>query len=372
MTSAARTFAVVGAGLAGAATAWRLASAGEDVVLIEAHQPATVLGSSHGSARIFRHAYPDGFHARLTMRALDGWSELEDAGGVDLLRVTGGLDFGARRDLAGIARSLADLGIEHEVVDRDDAAERWSHIAFDGPAVYHPGAGVVDADLAVRTMVALAVAAGARVLTESPVRAITKSSTGYRVSGTAFELDAAVVVVCAGAWLPELLGDLPLPDGVRQRFPQLTVSQQQAFHFPFPAGVTEWPVYVHKDELSVYCLPGGRDAGGAGFKIAEHDGGGVTTASTRDGIVDDTARARVIRYVERYLPSVTPEPYAELTCLYTSTPSERFIIDEFDGLVIASPCSGHGAKFAPLLGELIAGAATGTPAPAPFRLAAHA
>ncbi len=121
----------------------------------------------------------------------------------------------------------------------------------------------------------------------------------------------------------------------------------------------------------MYGLPGGRDVGQAAFKLAEHDGGTVTTASGRDGVVDPGSRERIIHYVEQYVPGVDATPIAETTCLYTSTSSTDFIIDSVEGLVIASPCSGHGAKFAPVLGELIADVARGGTAPAPFQLAAH-
>lgn len=355
---------VVGAGLAGSATAWRLAQRGDDVTLVEAFSPAHPGGSSHGSARIFRHAYPDRFHAELTVRALEGWRELEAESGEPVLRITGGLDFGAQRDLDGIAASLASLGLPHERLSADAARERFPHITFTGPAVYHPGAGVLDADLAVRTMVDRAELAGATVLVNSPVLSVGRVVGGWEVRLADRTITADRVVLTVGAWLPEFLNGIA--------FPPLTVSQQQAFFFAFPEQFAgPWPIFVYKDEASVYALPGGYDVGGAAFKIAEHDGKNVTTARDRDGIVQPEARERIIRWVEANLPGVDPTPVGETTCLYTSTPSEDFVIDSVDGLVIASPCSGHGAKFAPLLGELIADVAHGGTAPRPFQLASH-
>lgn len=359
------SFVVAGAGLAGAATAWRLASGGDEVTLIEAVVPAHAGGSSHGSARIFRHAYPDRFHAELTVRALEQWRELESLAGVELVRRTGGLDFGAHRDLDGIAASLASLGLTHERLSRDAARERFPHLAFDTDVVWHEGAGVIDAELAVQSMVRLAAEAGATVVTGEPVDSVVRNGSGWRVGFGDHTVVADVVVLTVGAWLPELLPDLPVPP-----FPPLTVSQQNAFFFERPADLPDWPIFVHKGDLSVYSLPAHRDMPAA-FKIAEHDGGSRTTASGRDGVVDPAARERIIAYVREFIPAAAPEPIAEQTCLYTSTPSENFIIDSFDGLVIASPCSGHGAKFAPLLGSIIAGAARGTPAPEPFLLASH-
>ena len=73
----------------------------------------------------------------------------------------------------------------------------------------------------------------------------------------------------------------------------------------------------------------------------------------------------MVDYVRRYLPGLDPEPYAETTCLFTNTPNEDFIIDRVDNLTILSPCSGHGAKFAPLIGQWAADLATGAGRPAP-------
>ena len=78
----------------------------------------------------------------------------------------------------------------------------------------------------------------------------------------------------------------------------------------------------------------------------------------------------MVDYVRKYLPGLDPEPYAETTCLFTNTPNEDFVIDRADGLTVLSPCSGHGAKFAPLIGQWAAGLATGTDdVPARFRQA---
>ncbi|TXK18741.1 FAD-dependent oxidoreductase [Homoserinibacter sp. GY 40078] len=369
---------VVGAGLAGSATAWRLAQQGREVVLVEAVRPAHAGGSSHGSARIFRHAYPDRMYAELTVRALAGWRELEAASGRGVLTTTGGLDFGAHRPVDEMARVLDEVGLESEILDPDAARERWPHLAFDTRVLTQPDAGVIDAETAVREMTRLAVESGARLETGWRLASVEDTRTGLRlVSTDGGVLDASVVVVAAGGWLPELLDALPLPDAARAALPEFRVSQQQAFHFRFPdaapADPADWPIFVDKGRLSVYSLPGGRDADWAGFKIAEHDGGHDTTASGRDGLVDPAARERIVGYVRERLPEIDPTPYAETTCLYTSTPSEDFVIDRVGRIVLASPCSGHGAKFAPLLGELIGGLATGDgDVPDRFRLTAGA
>jgi sarcosine oxidase len=270
-----------------------------------------------------------------------------------------------------IARALAAEGVPHTLFTPPEARERWPQLAFDTEVLHHPDAGVVDADLAVRTALRRAAELGGVIHSGWPVAAVRRRGSGYVVSSAAGHapIEADVVIVAAGPWLPELLGSLPVD---ARAFPRFRVTQQQIFHFrsrlPAP-----WPVFVHQEELCVYGLPGGRDVDAGMVKVAEHDAGRVTTASGRDGEVDPDARARLVDYVSRFVPGLVPEPSHEATCLYTNTPSENFLIDRVDGLVILSPCSGHGAKFAPTVGRIAAELATGTRTRTlpPFSLEAH-
>src|SRR6185437_2816738 len=108
---------IVGAGLAGAATAWAASRRGLSVVLLEQFGPGHALGSSHGSARIVRRAYGDTLYTQLTGRAFELWQVLGHDPDAPLLRLLGGLDFGADRDVPAIASRLADVGAEHELLD---------------------------------------------------------------------------------------------------------------------------------------------------------------------------------------------------------------------------------------------------------------
>jgi glycine/D-amino acid oxidase-like deaminating enzyme len=175
-------------------------------------------------------------------------------------------------------------------------------------------------------------------------------------------------VVAAGAWLSPLTSDLV-------RLPALTVTEQTVFHFaPHHEPARPWPIFICWDDTDeCYGLPGGRDGQVPGaIKMGEVHGGKATTAADRDHAIDPAARARVIAFAEKRLPGLASDPVNEVTCLYTSTANEDFILDRTGPFVIASACSGHGAKFAPLLGEIIANLAAGKPTPDPrFTLAAH-
>ncbi len=367
---------VVGAGLAGTATAWRLAERGHEVTVLERDVPASARGSSHGSARIFRYAYPDPFYARLVRDARRDWDELEAAAGQQLLQPTGSLDFGALREVPLLADVLGNAGVPGEVVAREDAARRWPQIRFDTDVLWHAAAGVLDAQSAVLAMTDLVRRAGGQVLSGWPVAGVERSHTGVVVTGQdGRRLDAERVVIAAGAWLPGLLRGLSLPPSLVSAFPPLQVMQENAFHFPYREGALpqDWPTFIQKTaQIQVYGLPGGRDAGFSGQKVAEYNGGRpLTDASVQTGRVDPANRDRVIAYVRENLPGLVPEPYAETTCLFTNTPDQDFVLDGDERVTVVSACSGHGAKFAPLIGRLVADVVAGTgSAPGRFRLAA--
>jgi sarcosine oxidase len=271
---------------------------------------------------------------------------------------------------------LESVGVEHELLTMADARSRWPEIAVDTDVLWHPGAGVIDAESTVSAMLDAAGRNGARILTDWPVRRVVSTAHGYRLeNGDAGTLDAERIVVAAGGWLPALLDHLPLPAAFRALLPPLQVSQEYVYHFPYRDGAGErvWPTFIHMNEaIHTYSLPGGRDGGYRGQKLAEYHGGRrIPSALDQDGVMDPANRVRIIEYVRRYLPGLLPKPYAETTCLFTNTPTEDFLVDGVDGITLVSPCSGHGAKFAPVMGDIAADAATGD-APAPGRFTTQA
>ncbi|NAZ88582.1 FAD-dependent oxidoreductase [Kineococcus indalonis] len=368
-------YLVVGAGLAGSATAWRLAERGGEVTLVERTEPAAPDGSSHGSARIFRYAYAQRDYVDLAVRADPAWRELERQHGAPLLQRVGALDHGPGRHPRALAAVLAAAGVEHELLGAAAARRRWPQITFDGEVLHQPGGGVLDAQGTVRAMVALAQRHGARVLTGWELARLERTGAGFTAHARdGRRLDAAHVVVSAGGWLPDLLRELPLPAGFLAAFPRLQVMQENAFHFPYrrehPHGT--WPTTIHDPRgWDAYALPGGRDAGWRGHKVALYNAGQpIASAARRTGALDPANRERVTAYVREFLPGLVPEPYAGTACLFTNTPTEDFVVDGADGITVLSACSGHGAKFAPLLGELAADVATGGTAPERFRVGA--
>ena len=249
---------VVGAGLMGSATAWDLSRRGRSVALVEAFEIGHDRGSSHGSSRIFRRAYGDPTYVAMTGRARELWRELELDGGAALLTTTGGLDHGRRRDPAGLAQRLAEAGVPRELLDARAAGARWPQLRFEGPVLFHPEAGVVDADAAVAAATRKAVARGTTLLTGTRVLSVEvvdhAGAERVRVHTDGPTLVADTVVVAAGAWLAHLADRV----GVRVDLPDLRVTQQQVFHFSQRSPAVDLPIFVHKHDLDTFGLPSGR------------------------------------------------------------------------------------------------------------------
>ena len=366
---------VVGAGLMGAAAARSIARGGRRVVVLEQFAAGHRNGSSHGSARIVRRAYGDAMYTALTGQAFELWSEVPSP--APLLRMLGALDFGPGRDVATVAAHLRATRVEHEVMPADEAARRWPGMSFEGDVLFHAQAGTLDADAAVAALLADAVARGAEVRYGSTALALlSPGERGGRGAGDRVrvrladgsDLLASTVVVAAGAWVRSLLDGLVT-------LPPLAVTQQEVFHFPrFDVSAPPWPSVIHERDRAVYHLAGGRDGGPLDDrKLGEHDGGPVVRAGSPADPAPD-ARRRAVDYVRRWLPGLDPTPRDESTCLYTTTPTEDFVLDRVGPVVVCSPCSGHGAKFAPLIGDLVADLVAHRDGAVPdrFRLAAHA
>lgn len=331
---------IVGGGVTGLATAWRLGEAGRDAVVLERFELDHKRGSSHGANRIFRFAYPDPLYVQMAQAALPLWRELERISGDEILRLNGGLDVGDPAVIEGVASALEGCGAAAERLAEPRMRFPW--LAVDGPGVYSPDTGVLAAVRALAAMAGAARRADVQIREGVTVGSLHPGDDGVIVRADAGELRARHCIVAAGAWAPPLLA----PAGVV--FP-VQVTREQVFYFR-PA--IEAVPFIHHGPIVRYGVPA--FAGAPGVKIAEHMTGEQTSAAGRSFELDPEGSARVSTYVERSLPDLDPEPVAFETCLYTTTPDQDFVIDTRGPLIVASACSGHGFKFAPLIGETLA------------------
>ena len=348
---------VIGAGVMGSATARVLAERGLDTVLLEQFPLGHARGSSHGPSRIFRLSYPDPDYVRLAERALPLWRQLEAAAGEELLVTTGGLDVGPVAAECGAA--LEACGTRHEWLSPEEAVARFPAISFEGlgPVLFQPDAGVSLADRTVAAQVRLARAAGCEVLEEEGALRLKESTEGVEVSTGGGTVSARVAVATVGSWAGGLLGEAGFDLAVQPILQQVTyfAPRQTAVPGAEPAIPTfiEWG----SPDLIWYAVPPAGDA--PGLKLGEHVGGVPVDPAMGPFPVDPSRADGHSAYVRRRFPGLAPEPVASETCLYTMTPDEHFVLDRRDNLVIGAGFSGHGFKFGPLIGEVLADLAMG-------------
>ena len=230
---------------------------------------------------------------------------------------------------------------------------------FGKAVVYQPDAGCCDADGTVAALHRRAVAHGAVVRLDVGAVVVEPSADGVVVHASDGDYRSPTAVVACGAWAAKALAGLV-------ELPPLLVTREQIFYFTPGDDGADWPSFIHHRAPAPYVY--GLDTPGVGVKVAEHHTGAPTDADERSFDVDTEGRRRVAEYVETWFPGLRPEPVAAETCLYTTTPTADFVVDRAGPLTVAAGFSGHGFKFTPLIGRLVADLALGRGAPERFRL----
>jgi sarcosine oxidase len=356
---------VVGGGIMGTAAARHLALQRRTTLLLERFSIGHANASSGGPTRIFRFAYEDPDYVRLAIRARPAWDELQDAAGEPLLAVTGNLDVGPtalRR-----ADRLEAAGLAAHRMTAQEARERWPdlHLAPTSDIVFQPDGGVLRAAPAVRAQARLAIEAGADVREMTPVASMNPFEGGVRVlTDRGEEFEAPVAIVSVGAWAGPMLEavgiDLPLRPTLEQASYFRIAASPGADDAPGDSSsrlptLMDWATHVDRPP---YLVPDPFEQEPGHFKAGLHHTGPVVDAAKRTFDVDPVRLEALRRWVHEHVPG-SREPDRTDTCLYTVTPDQDFVLDRVGPLVIASPCSGHGFKFAPLFGGVLADLAMG-------------
>ncbi|MET7402682.1 FAD-dependent oxidoreductase [Dactylosporangium sp. NPDC005572] len=348
---------VAGGGAMGSAAAWQLARRGVDVVLLERFAAGHTNGASHGASRIFRLSYPDPVHIALAREAREGWRELEQLTGEHLLTVTGGADHGDHPDLDGLAAGLAAAGVAHHWLTPREAAERWPGIRFDTRVLFHPDSGRLHADRSVAALQAAAVRSGAVVRHSTPVTSIEvlgEDAVLVHTDGGSYR--ARRIVAAVNAWADRLVGRLaPLPP--------LRVTQEQPAHFAARVPGDDWPSFGHRLADAFYGGVYGLATPGEGIKVGFHGVGPEVDPDRRDFTPEPGQLAALRAYARRWLPGVDADVFAPISCTYTTTPDANFVLDRHGPVVVATGFSGHGFKFTPAIGRVLADLALDGPRP---------
>jgi sarcosine oxidase len=348
---------VVGAGIVGTATARALAGRGAACVLLEQFELGHVRGSSHGPGRVFRLAYPQPDYVALAARALRSWRKLEDAAGEELLVTTGGVYAGEWAERC--AEGLASRGVRHEWLAAEEAAERFAGLSLDGldQVLWQPDGGVCRAGRAVAALARVAGEQGAQLREHEEVTRLALRDGAVEVETASGTLRAPVAVVAAGAWAGPLLREAGI------ELPLSPVFAQVTYFGAADAGAELPPSFIEAGRESL-----GLGAGGywipsldGQLQIRAGDGAPGRPLDPGEGPfpVDPEEEGWVSDFVQRRLPAFDPTPQSSETCIYTMTPDEDFVLDRAGPLVVGSACSGHGFKFGPLLGEILADLALG-------------
>jgi sarcosine oxidase len=350
---------VCGLGVMGSAALYHLARRGRRVLGLDRFTAGHDRGSSHGETRIIRLAYFEHpSYVPLLRRAYDLWRELEIEAARPLLHVTGIAEIGPPDGtlVTGTLDAARLHDIPHELIAAPELMRRYPgfHLPPHYVGVVQADGGFLAAEASVQAMLALAQKHGAEIRFGEPVRAIEPANDTARVITANGSIEAGTAIVAAGPWTSSLLpATLPLRvtrqvmawfapkmpgDFSPERFPVFLIESAHGIHYGFPSF-------------------------GTGFKVAKHHHRDETVdPETYDRHVSAEDEALIRAAVADHLPEANGPLVDARTCLYTVTPDGDFVVDRLPGaasIVVASPCSGHGFKFAPVIGEILADLATG-------------
>ncbi|MDQ1013020.1 sarcosine oxidase [Streptomyces sp. V4I23] len=356
---------VVGLGGMGSAAAYHLAARGQRVLGLERFGPAHNLGSSHGGSRIYRQAYfEDPAYVPLLLRSHELWEKLAVDSGHEVFTETGGLMIGREDSLAfaGTLGSAQQWGLDHEVLGAADIRRRFPTFnpAAEDVGFYERKAGVARPEATVNAHLDLAREHGAELHFAEMVLGWEADGPGGKAWAVtdrgAYIADR--LVIAPGAWAPKLLSDL----GV-----SVTVERQVMYWFQPEGGVGPFtadrhPVYIWEDPdgTQIYGFPS-LDGPDKGAKVAFFRKGVPSDPDTLDREVHPEEVAAIAEYLRPRIPSLPGRFLKGAACMYSNTPDEHFVLSqhpEHPQVTVACGFSGHGFKFVPVIGEIIADLAT--------------
>ena len=346
---------VAGLGGIGSAVFYQMALRNSQVLGIERFGVAHGEGSSHGQTRIIRHAYfENANYTPLLLESSRLWMAIEKACGKKLLFETGLLEIGKEDGVVvpGVLSASRQFNLPVEELFHRDIEKRWPcfHVPDTLVGVYEPHAGYLLVEECVRAHLNMATDLGAEMRTNVEILGFELGPT-IRIIATAGDYYAEKLIVTAGPWAASLLADINL---------QLEVRRKSTFWFPASGtqrqDQTDTPAFLYElPEGVFYGIP---QHDKKGMKVAEHSGGEVVRDPTT---VDRTVHAEDLKRVEWFARDHLPQlegPHQEhAVCMYTMSADEHFIVDrhpDHENVLFAAGMSGHGFKFAPVLGKALA------------------
>ncbi len=343
--------AVIGCGAMGAASAWRLKKRGADVVCFDRYSPPHEFGSTHGESRVTRTAYFEApWYVPLLQETFPMWRELEAESHEDLLTLTGLLMIGPPDGdaLKASRQAAAEHGLEIRVLGAAELRKNYpGHIVGDDEiAVFDPQAGFLRCEPVIAAM--------ARQFDLRPNTNVLKVEPGSRgidvvTANDTETFDAAVIAT--GPWMKELAPFLPLKIE-RQVLVWLAIQSGADWFSP-----ERFPVWMREVGPPVEVVYGFPSLDGRSIKLARYHGGDFVDPDSVRRTATDADLDPLRLFVTKYLHGVTRHVTRSEVCMYTDTPDQHFAIGPHPDdhrVVILSACSGHGFKFAPVVGDIAA------------------
>lgn len=351
-------YVVVGLGALGSATAYALAKGGHSVLGLEQFELGHSRGASHDTSRILRHSYHTPGYVELTFAAYDDWARLEADCGKQLVTEVGGLDLfppGAATAVDDYASSMSTHGVKYETLDAAEVQHRWPQFSVPAETVglYQERGSIVPAARGTAVIQGLARSFGATLADSTRVDRIETVDGGAVVRVGDRSVRARRVVICADAWTSPLLADLDVSV-------PLTVTLEQVTYFrpadPALFQPGRMPLWIWMDDPAFYGFP---CYGEPTVKAARDCSEIPVTGDDRPFEPDAIRLAELVDFMARTLPESGP-PVRSKTCLYTLTPDRDFVLSPVPGheAVLVGLGAGHGFKFAPTFGRLLAELAT--------------
>lgn len=358
---------VLGLGSMGGAAAHALAGRGVRVLGLETFQPGHDQGAAHGGSRIIRQSYFEHpAYVPLLRRAYEGWHALQEESGRHIVTLCGGIYLGDERNqvFAGSRAAAQEHGLPHEVLTADEIRRRFPTMDPDDGALglYEENAGYVRPEETTIANAELAAAKGAVLRFGEPVTWWgSVSGGGVEVVTTQGRYGADRLVITPGPWAPEVLADLGLPLSIQRMVFHWFTPDFSAVPYEFWSQERH-PVYVEETygNEQIYGFPM-TDGPEGGFKLGFFRRGTPTTARTIDRRVYQEENAAMQVRARELFPHLSGPVVQAKTCLYSVTPDEHFVIGahpSYPQVSLACGFSGHGFKFVPVVGEILADLAT--------------
>lgn len=347
--------AVAGLGGMGSAVLAGCATRGAAVVGLDQFERGHTLGSSSGKSRLIRKAYfEDPAYVPLLLRAYELWRDLERETRVKLLRITGLLMVGeeASEVIRGSLRSAREHSLPIDLLDKRDIKARYPTLqVHDGEVgVFEPGGGVLNPERAIEAQLTVASARGAKMRFGVVMKSWQATNDGFEINfddGTT--ASARVLVLTLGPWFKAALNSLGIPLRLQRNIQAWFSPRTRAYD------ASSFPAFLLDRKTLPAPLYGFPDFGD-GLKAAFHGYGDFIDIENFDREIENKCDIDPLaRCLEEWMPGAVGDLREAKPCLYSLTPDEHFVIDHhpsYQNLILCGGFSGHGFKFAPVIGEI--------------------